>query len=217
MTTLVDTIRTHVWNETMAGGMLPGHPLDEATIAEKFGISRTPIREAAHHLCGEGLLCRSTRGFMLVKPSLRDLRELLEFAGELEAACARLAARRITDDEGTALRHALEACATAVAAADARSYEAANVQFHAVIHGAARNAALVAQLRNVDTRCNIYRKDRFNRSARRERSLADHRLICAAIIEREPSAAHDAMVKHAQGGGEDFAELVADISPALFS
>jgi DNA-binding GntR family transcriptional regulator len=217
MASLVETVCDHVWKDVVAGRILPGDQLDEAAIAKHFGISRTPVREAAHHLCGQDLLRQSSRGFVLPKLSLRELRELLELAGELEAACARLAARRITDDEAKALRRAQDACANAVQSKDAQAYSEANAEFHGVIYAAARNAALVAQLRNVDARCNIYRRNRFERVARRERSLADHYAICDAIVQRQSLAAHEAMIRHAQAGGEDFAELVADSSLDLFA
>ena len=93
---LSERLRESIEEEIATGKLLPGTRLDEVELATRFGVSRTPIREALRLLLGEGLVeTRPQRGAVVAQVTPQRLIEMFEVMAELEAMCARLAARRI--------------------------------------------------------------------------------------------------------------------------
>ena len=92
-----DALRDHLEEDILTGALRPGDRLDEMSLAERFGVSRTPIREALFHLAAAGLIDnRPKRGAIVAEIGPRQLVEMFEVMAELEGMCARLAARRAT-------------------------------------------------------------------------------------------------------------------------
>ncbi|MBL4907248.1 MAG: GntR family transcriptional regulator, partial [Sneathiella sp.] len=86
--------------EIVTGSLKPGTRLDETILADRFGVSRTPVREALTRLAASGLVeIRPRRGAVVATITLKDLMNMFEVMANLEAVCARLAARRITPEE----------------------------------------------------------------------------------------------------------------------
>src|ERR1700760_4409686 len=120
---LSERLRESIEEEIATGKLLPGTRLDETELATRFGVSRTPIREAIKLLHGEGLIeHRPRRGAVVAQIGADRLVEMFEVMAELEAMCARLAARRMSDDEIDALQAAHEACRGAAKANDSDAY-----------------------------------------------------------------------------------------------
>ena len=91
-----------VEEKIVTGQFKDGTKLDEATLAEQFQVSRTPIREALLQLVGSGLATQiPKRGCFVKAPSIREMVEMFEVMSELEGMCARLAARRITNADSS--------------------------------------------------------------------------------------------------------------------
>ena len=104
--------------DIVTGALRPGERLDEQSLAARFGVSRTPIREALMQLASAGLIeLQPRRGAFVASLSLRDVIERFEVMAALEGACGALAARRITEGERLALLEAHEACAQQAPAA----------------------------------------------------------------------------------------------------
>ncbi|MBM3537978.1 MAG: GntR family transcriptional regulator [Alphaproteobacteria bacterium] len=113
--TLANILRRRLADEILAGVFLPGDRLDEQQIADRFKVSRTPVREALRVLAASGLAeLRPHRGVVVTMVDDTKLVELFEVTGEVDALCARLAAERMTAMERQALLE-LEAEGSAIA------------------------------------------------------------------------------------------------------
>src|SRR5205085_9812922 len=105
------------------GAFPPGMHLDETELAQKFGVSRTPLREALIQLSSMGIVAlRPRRGAVVAEVTPQRLLEMFEVMAELEAMCARLAARRMSDADQQELLAAHRACEAACIAADPDDY-----------------------------------------------------------------------------------------------
>jgi DNA-binding GntR family transcriptional regulator len=137
MKRLSESLRELIEEEVATGKLAPGTHLDEIELASRFGVSRTPIREVLSLLAGEGLLeIRPRRGAVVARLTPQRLVEMFEVMAELEAMCARLAARRISAEEFAELEASHEACRAASEASDADAYFYANERFHLAVYRA---------------------------------------------------------------------------------
>ena len=148
--------------EQIATGQLKdGAKLDEASLAERFEVSRTPVREALLQLVGSGLATQiPKRGCFVKAPSLRDMVEMFEVMSELEGMCARLAARRISDEQLAELKAANVGCEDAIKANDSDLYYHKNVDFHECIYTHVGIAFLPMRRAPYDDDCSHF--DDFN-------------------------------------------------------
>ena len=97
--------------DIVTGKLKPGQKLDEAMLAKRFNVSRTPVREALGKLAASGLVdIRPRRSAVVATISLRELMNMFEMMANLEGICARYAARRITPEEKLELIAAQKAC-----------------------------------------------------------------------------------------------------------
>lgn len=215
-TTLAESIRLTIIRDLSSGAMRPGQPIDERALSERFNVSRTPIREAILQLAAQGFVVVGPRtGASVPKLSIHMLRELLELLGEMEATAAKFAAKRMRPAEKQELAASLVLCGTAAQADDPVAYQVANDRFHELIYAAARNEALVAQIRNLRTRSAGYTADRFESPGRMQLSVLEHTRIAEALQRGDPAEAQAAMLDHISIGGRDFAEFVSGLPEAL--
>src|SRR4029079_2336854 len=120
-----------------------GMRLDEAPLLQEFGVSRTPLREALIQLASLGLVeIRPRRGAVVAELSPHRLFEMFEVMAELEAMCARLAARRMTDAEQKELRAPHKPCREAAASRSSDAYYYANENFPRAIYAPSHNTFL---------------------------------------------------------------------------
>ena len=177
----------------------PGSWIDELKIAEEFGISRTPLREALKVLAAEGLVTMKVRrGAYVTEMSEKDLRDVYHLLSLLESDAAGVVAERATDAQLKTLQdlHAeLEA-----AVADREKFFAINERFHMHLLEMADNrwrSQMVADLRKV---MKLNRHNSLLKQGRIEDSLREHRTILAAMLARDAQATVQAMQAHfAQG------------------
>ena len=177
----------------------PGSWIDELKIAEEFGISRTPLREALKVLAAEGLVTMKVRrGAYVTEMSEKDLRDVYHLLSLLESDAAGVVAERATPEQQQTLKelHAeLEA-----AVADREKFFAINERFHMLVLEMADNrwrSQMVADLRKV---MKLNRHNSLLKQGRIEDSLNEHRAILAAMVARDASATARAMQAHfAQG------------------
>ncbi len=202
-------IRATLQDEIETGKLVPGSPLDERALAERFAVSRTPIREALQQLSARDLVRVAPRqGMHVARLSISQLRAALEFITEAESLCARLAARRVDADVKRALQSALALGEKVAKRKLAAEYSLANALFHEAIYAACRNAYLAEQIRAARRLLQRYRRD-FQTPARINKSIADHRRIAAAIADGDEAAAAAAMVAHVAAGTTGFSEFLA--------
>ena len=209
-------LRDALEDDIVNGVLKPGDRLDEAALAERFKVSRTPIREAFKYLIGSGLVETVTnRGSFVANVGLPQLIEMFEVMAELEGMCARLATRRITDAESEELRSLLEGCARAKEKGDPDAYYYENERFHDCIYRASHNSFLAQQARQLQMRLKPYRRLQLRVRNRAGRSLEEHRTIVDAILGGDEIAAEESMKDHVKIQGERFTDFVATVGKQI--
>jgi DNA-binding GntR family transcriptional regulator len=200
--------------QDILGGVLrPGDRLDERQLSLRFGLSRTPVREALTLLSAIGLATSGPRrGTVVAEITLSELLEMFEVMVEIEALCARLAARRMTP-AGVAVLEARHAEAQgAVEEADTDGYYRANVRFHEAIYAGARNAYLERQALYLSRRLSPFRRLQLRRPQRLATSNREHGAIIEAIRRADPDGAAGLMHEHVSVQGAGLIDLFAVFS-----
>lgn len=210
-------IRDALGAEIARGLLRPGAPLDEHEVAQRFNASRTPVREALRQLAAQELVRIVPRhGAYVSRLSIPQLRSMLELLGELEALCAKYAARRSDDQNRDAVRTALERCARAEQVRDARTYVEANHEFHEAIYVASRNGYLAEQVRGINKLAQRYRTGVFREARKLEQSQRDHQRIADAILASDEDEAYGAMLLHTPAGTTGFSEFLSTLPAEFF-
>lgn len=192
-----DKLIEQLKHEIFSGLLKPGDQLEEADLAARFGVSRTPIREAIRSMVDCGLLeTRPRKGAIVRVLSAKELNDLFEVAAELEGMASRLASEMLTQSDKKSIQAGLDHCRAAVEADDIPAYAAANLEFHGAIHNACGNAWLVDQLQQIQARINVYRLMPYEVVGRLEKSLEEHREISAAIFAKDGLRANTLMRDH---------------------
>lgn len=204
-------IRAWIENEILEGHLRPGDRVNEQQICQKFGVSRTPVREALLQLASMELIAfRSRQGAAVSRMSVRQIAAMWEVMTSLEGLCAELAARRMNQDERERLQAIHETGRRLVAQGDVAGYDDANRRYHEVIYGGCRNDYLAAHVRDIRRRLRIYRRYPFQRAGGMEQSCAGHQAILEALIAGNDKAAGSTMREHV-AGGLSFLDLVAEL------
>lgn len=203
-------LREALEEDIVSGRLRPGQRLDEASLAERFGVSRTPIREALIQLSASGLIdMRPRRGAYVALLGPRELVESFELMAEIEASCARLAAQRLGAADRAAINEAHAACCEAVAAGDDDAYYPANARFHAAIYAATGNRVLRAEAIRLQTALQPYRRLQLKVPRRITASLAEHEAILQALLAGDGVSAAERIRAHVLVQGERFMSLLA--------
>jgi len=176
------------------GVYLPGAKLDEQELADAFGVSRTPVREALKHLAVTGLVALRPHRGATVTPA--NLGHLFETMAELEALCAGFAAARMRTSARRELRVMDESAAALVAAGDPVAYSQYNLAFHSAIYQGSANPYLAEATLAIRTRLAPFRGAQFRIPERLSRSQAEHQAVLDAILVEDRQAAADAMRDH---------------------
>lgn len=176
------------------GAYRPGDRLVESELAERFGMSRTPIREALQRLETQSLLSRDGRSLIVASLDHSQLSELYVVRGELEGLAARLAARHATPEEVRVLRDMLEADRALLG--DPQAMSRANRRFHKQIHLASHNRFLVQQLDLVHRSMALLATTSLAAEGRGEGSLEEHEAIVIAIENGDGATAGEALRNH---------------------
>lgn len=197
----------------VTGEYPPGMRLDEQLLADEFGVSRTPVREALIQLASTGLVeIRPRRGAIVAEVSPTRLCEMFEVMAELEAMCGRLAARRITPEEQVQLLSAHRACEVARDAENPDEYYRLNEVFHECIYRASHNGFLAEQADVLHRRLRPYRRLQLRVRNRIRSSYSEHQAIVDLILGGDSDAAATALRSHVVVQGERFADLVASLA-----
>jgi DNA-binding GntR family transcriptional regulator len=176
------------------GTYRPGDRLVESELAERFGVSRTPVREALQRLETQSMLSRDGRSLIVASLDHNELAELYAVRGELEGLAARLAAQHATEEEIRVLAEMV--AEDAALKGDPAALARANRRFHKQIHLASHNRFLVQQLDLVHRHMALLATTSIAVEGRSERTLAEHQAIVGAIAARDGEAASLAVKTH---------------------
>jgi len=169
------------------GVFVPGAPLVESELADRFGVSRTPIREALQRLETQSVLTRNGRSLVVASLSHDQMGELYVIRAELEGLSARLAAQHAAPEEVRVLKGMVEADHALLG--NPQALARANRRFHRQIHLASHNRYLVQQLETLYRTMALLATTSFAIEGRGETALAEHAAIVAAIEARDGDAA----------------------------
>ncbi|MEM0943845.1 MAG: GntR family transcriptional regulator [Pseudomonadota bacterium] len=198
--------------EIVEGRLTPGTHLDETSLAERFSVSRTPIREALLGLESSGLVeLRPRRGAFVRRVGLTELVEMFEVMAEIEVTCGRFACRRMTRPQEVALLDCLRTCEAAAMTGDVAEYYAQNELFHAAIYAAAGNRFLESQALALQGRLKPFRRHQLYARGRLAQSRDEHRDIVAAIQAGNETRTAEALRAHITVQGEKFLALAATL------
>lgn len=200
-------------DEIIYGRLPPGTKLDEAKLCEKYGVSRTPIREALKLLASEGLVeIRPRRGAIIPTLDIVTLCEMFEVMAELEGMCGRLAARRINEEEKIELLFLHDQCKEYVLEGNTESYYEANRKFHFFLYQLSHNNFLIEQTSNLHNRLHPYRRLQLRVNNRMQNSFEEHQSIVDAIINTDEDLAETLLKGHVSVQGEKFTDLIATMN-----
>ncbi|MBW9332234.1 MULTISPECIES: GntR family transcriptional regulator [Herbaspirillum] len=207
-----ETLRESIEELIAVGKLAPGQHLDETSLAEEFGVSRTPIREALIQLASMGIVeMRPRRGAIVAEIGPQQLIEMFEVMAEFEAMCGRLAARRMTPAEHAELLAAHQACQAARDACDPDAYFYLNEAFHDHIYAGSHNGFLAEQARALHRRLRPYRRLQLRVRDRLKMSYDEHQAVVDAIIAGDPERTVEVLRQHIMIQGQRFADLVASL------
>ena len=195
--TTVDVMVRAIADRIVVGDLKPGGKLDEATLAERFAVSRTPIREALAQLAAMGLVDRRpNRGAIVTAVSQTQLASMFESMAELEGICARFSALRMTSSERAALESGHQASSRLVHLGKEEEYEAYNTEFHSCLYRGAHNTHVFELVTLTRSRLAPFRRAQFRLSGRLAKSWDEHDAIVTAIMRGDGNAAGEAARVH---------------------
>jgi DNA-binding GntR family transcriptional regulator len=194
---LSDRIRNALTDEIASGALAAGSALEEQLLADRFGASRTPVREALRQLAVSGLVeVRGRRGVVVARMTPERIMDMFETSAEVEAMCVRLATYRMTPLERSQLIELHEASRTMVEANNVDAYDAFNREFHECIYRATHNSFLAEQAQDVRSRLIAFRRTQLRQGDRIRRSRDEHEAIMQAIAEGDGETAARRMRAH---------------------
>ena len=177
--------------------------LDERSLAEEFGISRTPVREAMAQLEREGFV-RSVprRGVYVVRKTKREVIELITAWAALESMAARLITENASEKEIASLRRMFATFENGRVRAHLDEYSEVNIEFHQALIRLSRNSVLVQLAENLFTHMRMIRRKTIGEKDRADRSIRDHMHIIEALEARDTVRAETLVRDHALGLAE---------------
>ncbi|MFL9924048.1 GntR family transcriptional regulator [Herbaspirillum lusitanum] len=208
--TLADSLQRRFERDIANGTLLPGMRLDEKEIAERFGVSRTPVREALRLLSASGLVdLRGHQGVTVRTIKVQALLEMFQVMAELEGLCARLASRRILPEQRLQLEEIHARLTLAASEGTINEFYDINKEFHEAIYSVSRNEFLAEQTRSLRNRVGAYRRQVTYMPGRIADTLREHEEVMQAIFAHDGDRAHAAMRGHISLLGDNLSDFIA--------
>lgn len=183
--------------EIGSGDLRPGQRLDEVGLARRFGASRTPVREALSRLTAQGILVQGARrGVFVAEYGREELSQIFEAMHEIEAACARIAAQRLTLLSRSEIEAAQAACVAAAESGDRSRYLRANEEFHLAIYGATGNPYIAEIASEFRRRTGPFRAKKFETRDDLLASARSHQGLIDDIFSEDSATASRSMRSH---------------------
>jgi DNA-binding GntR family transcriptional regulator len=195
--TLADELHLQLADEIVRGALVPGAALDETELAERFQVSRTPVREAIRQLAASRLIeTRPHRSSVVARPNAGQLTGMFEVMAELEGLCAGLAAERMSGKERRTLATWHERLRMLMQEGNPQRYLEINEAFHATVYSGAHNEYLVDITVATRMRMQPFRRAQFRNLGRLAKSHAEHDRVVTAITRGDRDGAAAAMRGH---------------------
>ena len=183
--------------DIVSGKLPPGQKLEELVLAERFQVSRTPIREALRELHARGLIdLQPRKGGIVRRIGLQDLSDMLEAMVELEALCCRISAERMSAVQKKQLQMLQQQSEDCVDRGDEAGYLELNHQFHQLLSTGAQNRTLTGILDSLRDRLAPFRAAQKKVERRLTVSHDEHQAIIEAILSANPERSYEAMRNH---------------------
>ncbi|WP_394730743.1 GntR family transcriptional regulator [Altererythrobacter sp. GH1-8] len=193
------------------GELAAGEKLYEQTLAKRFHVSRTPVREALHELASTGLVkLVPNRGAFVATLTLDQSRELFAAMAELEASCARLAAISMTPQERQSFQRIHDRMGAIAKDEKLHEFGEMNDAFHAAIYKGAHNRYLEQMAKQTRRRLALYVRTQFRLPGRLVRSYEEHASIVRSVICGDHLAAHAAMRHHVDQVEESAEHIISE-------
>ncbi|SFU23088.1 GntR family transcriptional regulator [Mesorhizobium sp. YR577] len=206
-------LRDEIENGIVTGELEPGERLDEVQLATRYGVSRTPIREALMQLNAIGLVdIRPRRGAVVADPAPQRVFEMFEVMAEMEGMAGAYAARRHTDEDRQALLAAHARCERSAVSNDTDTYYYDNEVFHRAIYAASHSGFLEDQCGALHRRLRPYRRLQLRVRNRMKVSFNEHSGIVKAILDGDAAAARQLLRDHVVVQNERFSDLIANLA-----
>ncbi|RQO62548.1 GntR family transcriptional regulator [Paucibacter sp. KBW04] len=184
-------------DDIVSGKLPPGQKLEELVLAERFQVSRTPIREALRELHARGLIeLEPRKGGIVRSIGLGDLSDMLEAMVELDALCCRISAERMSAVQKKQLAMVQQQSEDCVARGDEAGYLQLNHQFHQLISAGAQNRSLTGILDKLREQLAPFRAAQTKVERRLKVSHEEHQAILAAILAGDAEGSYEAMRNH---------------------
>jgi len=198
LSTRASQVYTSLVEQIVRGALAPGQKLDEKILADQFGVSRTPVREALRELWARKLIqFQPRRGGVVAQFGPDELADMLEAECELDGLCARLASQRMTGLQKGELREIHERINEVAASGSLTKFFALNAAFHELICLGAGNETLATAASDLRFRLSPFRRPRLESDRPRlARAQAEHQAIFRSIVEGEAERAYEAMRAH---------------------
>lgn len=194
---LRDVVFNTLRQAILKGELEPGERLMEIQLADRLGVSRTPIREAIRKLELEGLVLMIPRkGAEVAKISEKNLRDVLEVRRSLEELAIELACQRMAEEDLEELEKAQESFRLAVEAGDSMTIAETDEHYHDIIYNGTGNARLVQILNNLREQMYRYRLEYIKDAEKRQILLIEHSRILKSIKARHVAEAKIAIREH---------------------
>ena len=200
------------------GSMVPGQRLDEMVLAKKYGVSRTPVREAIRALTAIGLVQNAGKqGSQVAKLSISMLIEMFELMAVLEGMCAQLAARRATKNQLFEMQKTHELLEKTFEKGTHKEFYNVNLQFHDLLYNASHTQYLAEETLRLRRRLSPYRMRVTFQPGRMNSTLEEHNKILIAIKKGESELAKNEALSHLRLIGNDLEDFIASVSSSTKS
>lgn len=207
-TALYQEVAERLRQRIFAHELTPGTWIDEQKLAEQYGISRTPLREALKVLASEGLVeLRPRRGCYVTEISQQDLDDIFPLMAMLEGRCASEAVRRMSPADLAGLKDIHEQLESAARDGRIDAFFEANQEFHRRIQEASGNRWLLSVIQDLRKVLKLSRLHSLSLEGRLEQSLEEHRGIVAALTAGDAERAEKLMHDHLLSGREALAKI----------
>ena len=194
---LRDVVFNTLRQAILTGELKPGERLMEIHLANRLGVSRTPIREAIRKLELEGLVTMiPRRGAEVAQITEKSMKDVLEVRRTLDALSAELACERISAEEEEALKKACLNFEAAVKTKDTKAIAKADVAIHDIIAAATGNQRLIQLINNLAEQMYRYRFEYIKDATQHERIIEEHSIIYESIVKKDKEAAAEMAKTH---------------------
>ncbi len=194
---LRDVVFNTLRQAILTGELKPGERLMEIHLANRLGVSRTPIREAIRKLELEGLVTMiPRRGAEVAQITEKSMSDVLEVRRAMDALCVELACERISDEELKELKAACDNFEHAVRSKDNKKIAKADVELHDIIVKATGNSRLVQLINNLSEQMYRYRYEYIKDASQHNRLIEEHRIIYESIVNKDKETASQAAKMH---------------------